>query len=239
MRPLFLVCGLVMLLAVSACDTSNEDPLPPLVPQIQEGDMWIMNRETRISPTYPEPPISESSVIDTFVVKESRLVNGRTWFNIESQRFGNGLFSVYTISGQFYSFREDGVWQLDDDDQEIHIIRYPAEQKEEFNFTEGIFSRLVNPDTLYTLPELGSVEAIKFENRFSMEFKPFSRAGEPFEYQDMPLGQEVITTNYYSGELGVLRHEAFYVSAADAPVSARFVGTLTWSLVAYIPASAQ
>ena len=228
-----------MMLAVSACDTSNEDPLPPLTPAIQEGDMWIMNREVRVGPNFPDPPLTETSRLDTFVVDRVRLFNDRSWFRIESKESGYGLISLITVSEHYYSFREDGIWQLDENDQEIHFVRYPNEEAAEYNVVEGVYSQLVNPDTLYTLPNLGTVAAVKFQNRYTTEFLPFASEDESYEYRLLPLGQEVTTATYFSAELGPIRRESFFVTIQDAPESARYVGTQTWELVAYVPVNAQ
>ena len=237
MRPL-LVLGLGMLLAFSACDTSNEDPLPPLVPQIQEGDMWIMTKEMGLGTNFPDPPISESTVQDTFRVLDTKIVNEETWFNIEN-REGYGLFTLFRGLESYYSIREDGIWQLGPDDSEIHIIRYPTEENVEVEITEGMFSSITSLDTLFTVPDVGTVPAISFSSRYSTAFKPFTGQNDRDEFRPLTLERELVRKTYFSSELGVLRREMFFVTVGGVPDRARIVGTVTWDLVSYLPAGAQ
>lgn len=237
MRPL-IVLGLGMLLAFSACDTSHEDPLQPLVPQIQEGDMWIMTKEMRLGTNFPDPPLSESTVQDTFRVQGTKIVNEEIWFNIEN-REGYGLFTLFRGLESYYSLRENGIWQLGPDDSEIHIIRYPIEENVEVEITEGMFSSVTSLDTLFTVPDLGTVPAISFSNRYSTAFKPFTGQNDRDEFRPLTLERELVKKTYFSSELGVLKREMFFVTIGGPSGTAKIAGSVTWDLVSYLPAGAQ
>ena len=237
MRPLFLVCGLVMLLAISACDNSNEDPLPPLVPQLQIGDMWVMQLESRLGANFRDQSLEPSITTDTFRVQEIKQINGRDWYGITSRNTG-GLFTLFSGFFSYYSFRENGIWQLGQDSSEIHLVRYPGETLDEYEIISGVFSQITNTDTLYTLPDRGTVPAIKFQNRYSTGYKPFELGNSREEFKTLFLEQEVVKNTYFSSEFGVLRKELFYYTVQD-PTSVQIAGSLSWDLIAYIPASAQ
>ena len=231
--------GLAMLLTFSSCDTSNEDPLPPLLPQVQVGDTWIMSKEVRLGLAFTDPSIPSTIEADTFQVQEVKQVNGSTWYNIES-RYGGGFLSFFSVRDSYYSFREDGIWQLGSDNSEIHIIQYPIEQNNEYQIFEGVFSTLVNTDTLYSTSNLGTIPAVRYQNRYSTEFKPFAGENNREDLKPLPLERELIKEAYFSSEFGLLRKELFYVTArGDTPESATIIGSIAWELVAYIPAQAQ
>jgi|GEM_PF-4755288 len=236
MKPLIVLYGLTMLLTFSSCDTSSEDPLSPLLPQVQVGDMWIMNKEVRLGPAFTDPSIPSSISVDTFRVQKVKQVNGNTWYNIESSD-RVGLLSFFSVADSYYSFREDGVWQLGSDDSEIHIIQYPVEQNYEYQIFEGVFSTLVNPDTLYSASDLGTVPAVRYQNRYSTEFRPFAGENNREDLKPLPLERELIKEAYFSSEFGLLRKELFYVTArGDTPESATIIGSIVWELVAFVPA---
>lgn len=238
MKPIIVSCCLFVAFCLSACDTSTEEPLPPLVPDIQLGDIWIMDKEIIIGSDFPDPPLSETIERDTFRVEEVIEIGETTWYRIEN-RLGDGLFSLFRRSQSYYSFRDDGIWQLDVDSSEVHIFHYPEEPSEEFQVTEGLFTSLANTDTLYTLPEGASVPAIRFQNRYSTAFKPFEDIISRPEFQSLPLERQLIKNTYFSSEFGLLRSESFYVTARNELIDATIVGSFSSSLVAYIPAASQ
>ncbi len=230
-----LVAVLACLFLLSSCDSAREEELPSLFPSVQVGDTWIMTRTDSLGNGYPAPPVSVDVTTDTVAVVENREIDGQTWFRIGNGT-GDGFAAPLLNVRDFFAFREDGIWQLTSGSNPLRIITFPTESTREYAVQEGVFYRFVETDIVYDSPTFGEIPVTRYQHRYTTDFRPL--AGDVV-WGDFALDAEKVTETLYSAELGIVRVENFYVSPISESGTMHIVGSITWELEMYLPASGQ
>lgn len=237
MKKHFTWALLVVVFLFNACDSASDEEIAPLLPSIQVGDAWIMSRIDSIGVNYPavDPPLSISIQQDTIRVQEEIMYNEESWFKI-GNREGAGFSTPMVDMLDLFAFREDGIWRLSRDSLAIQIIQYPVVRQQEYDVVPGIISQLAVSDSLFESTILGQIPVLQYQHRYTTSFKPLP---ESEHFSDYVLVQEFVTESLYSKEVGLVKVVGFYISPFGEENVLRVVGTRTWELVEYVPASGQ
>ena len=237
MKYQLFLTGVLCLYMLAACDNSGDnepDPVPQF-PVVNVGDAWVMTRTDTLQSPFAPPDIPPDVMVkqDTIRVLEQVTLDGETWYRIENGEGGGAILAIRSLP-PLYSFREDGIYQLGEDNTAILIVPYSDTDATEYKVINGVFGRFVSANTLVATETLGQLPASLYRYRFTTMYQPVVDVDD---FVDYFLDSEHTIQNTISPELGLVKLQAFWISESVAGGSFSRVGSTHWELVAYIPAT--
>ena len=222
------------LMVLSACDSAElMDPDDSQAwRQFVVGDSWIMSRTDSLYFG------SVQHRVDTLSVLESRVIEGESWFLIDSP-VENPLGD---LSGgrPWFTVRENGVWRRSISEQSA----LPAQiflpdslpDGEETQRDSGLRITVV-PETEEVILASGeSVEATSFLLTATDAYRPlYNATGSSEQYQAYPVEGEISFVDKFSSTHGFVRISGIWISANTDTERLMHVGDYHLDLIQFIP----
>lgn len=212
-RPLSL-CTLALVLALAGCDSTEADPPAEPAPALplSVGTQWTLARTYNIRYDDNGLPsdtlfVSEGSLpehVVSLAVSRDTLINGETWFQIDSTPFT--FFHSIFGEGMWFTNRTDGLYRWGGTVFEPELAYGTnLSESEVFFDTDAVEARYLGDGP------------VQLESGATATARAYHRLWKRYELNDQtrgPISPQAATYDALSSELGPLALEVLYVRYA-------------------------